>query len=326
MEQKPSLTLELDSHSADAGLDTRIEAFLDVVKSYIEINRDKGPRKARPFTPAQIINENGMTWVMDSRGDKYGLDHPRVHVLIPSMGDMGSKLLAASLRHLGVRSTAAPSPAAAELKIGKGYATCKECLPLILTVGSLFGYLEKRVDDNELLVYFMPTSSGPCRFGQYNVLIKNLIHKLQVENVAQISLSCENSYAGLGTDFSIRAFQAVIISDVLEEIYSAVLTIARDKEKAMKIYNKVCEDIIDSMEKDSWPKLKEKLRQAARSLKAIELLQPLSHTPRVALVGEIIREAGRFFQAVPGGKTGSKRYYGQDSTHRRMDILLRLPD
>ncbi len=287
MEQKPSLTLELDSHSADAGLDTRIEAFLDVVKSYIEINRDKGPRKARPFTPAQIINENGMTWVMDSRGDKYGLDHPRVHVLIPSMGDMGSKLLAASLRHLGVRSTAAPSPAAAELKIGKGYATCKECLPLILTVGSLFGYLEKRVDDNELLVYFMPTSSGPCRFGQYNVLIKNLIHKLQVENVAQISLSCENSYAGLGTDFSIRAFQAVIISDVLEEIYSAVLTIARDKEKAMKIYNKVCEDIIDSMEKDSWPKLKEKLRQAARSLKAIELLQPLSHTPRVALVGEI---------------------------------------
>ncbi|MFX4262712.1 acyl-CoA dehydratase activase [Pelotomaculum propionicicum] len=287
MEQKPSLTLELDSHSADAGLDTRIEAFLDVVKSYIEINRDKGPRKARPFKPAQIISENGATWVVDSRGDKYGLTHPRVHVLIPSMGDMGSKMLAASLRHLGVRSTAVPSPAAAELKIGKGHATCKECLPLILTVGSLFGYLDKRVDDNELLVYFMPTSSGPCRFGQYNVLIKNLIQKLQVENVAQISLSCENSYAGLGADFSIRAFQAVIISDVLEEIYSAVLTIARDKEMSMKIYNKVCADIIDSVEKDSWPKLKEKLRQAARSLKAIEVLQPLSHTPKVALVGEI---------------------------------------
>ena len=30
MGQKPSLTLELDSHTADAGLDTRIDAFLDI--------------------------------------------------------------------------------------------------------------------------------------------------------------------------------------------------------------------------------------------------------------------------------------------------------
>ena len=30
MARKPSLTLELDSHTADAGLETRIEAFLDI--------------------------------------------------------------------------------------------------------------------------------------------------------------------------------------------------------------------------------------------------------------------------------------------------------
>lgn len=287
MENKPSLTLELDSHSADAGLDTRIEAFLDVVKSYIEINRDIEEPEVRSFKPAEVINENGTTWVMDSRGERYRLNHPRVHVLMPSMGDIGSKMLAASLRHLGVRATAAPSPAANELKIGKGHATCKECLPLILTVGSLFDYLDKRYDDGELLVYFMPTSSGPCRFGQYNVLIKNLIQKMQLEDVTQISLTCENGYAGLGTDFTIRAFQAVIISDVLEEIYSAILTIARDKEKAMEVYNEVCEKIIYSVEKDSWKNLKEKLREAARSLKRIEVLQPLEQTPKTALVGEI---------------------------------------
>ncbi|MDD4334344.1 MAG: acyl-CoA dehydratase activase [Desulfotomaculaceae bacterium] len=287
MGQKPSLTLELDSHSADAGLDTRIEAFLDVVKSYIEINRDTGLPQTRPFKPAETIIENGVTWVVDSRGERYKLDHPRVHVLVPSMGDTGSKLLAASLRRLGVRATAVPSPAADELKVGKGHATCKECLPLILTVGSLFGYLEKRVDPRELLVYFMPTSAGPCRFGQYNILIENLIQKLQIENVTQISLSCENSYAGLGTGFTIRAFQAIIISDVLEEIYSAVLTIARDKEESLKIYYDVCDMITRSVEKDSWKKLKGTLREAARVLKAIKTLQPLEQTPKVALVGEI---------------------------------------
>lgn len=53
---------------------------------------------------------------------------------------------------------------------------------------------------------------------------------MQIEDVAQISLTCDNGYAGLGTDFSARAWQAVVISDVLDDIYSAVLTIARDKK------------------------------------------------------------------------------------------------
>jgi predicted nucleotide-binding protein (sugar kinase/HSP70/actin superfamily) len=38
MGNKPFLTLELDDHTADAGIDTRVEAFLDVVKGYREVN------------------------------------------------------------------------------------------------------------------------------------------------------------------------------------------------------------------------------------------------------------------------------------------------
>ncbi|MCX6164064.1 MAG: acyl-CoA dehydratase activase-related protein, partial [Ignavibacteriae bacterium] len=35
MGDKPSLTLELDSHSADVGIDTRIDAALDIIKNYL---------------------------------------------------------------------------------------------------------------------------------------------------------------------------------------------------------------------------------------------------------------------------------------------------
>ena len=38
MDNKPSLTLELDSHSADAGINTRIDAFLDIVNNYKKNN------------------------------------------------------------------------------------------------------------------------------------------------------------------------------------------------------------------------------------------------------------------------------------------------
>ncbi len=37
MATKPSLTLELDGHTADAGINTRIEAFLDIVRNYRQI-------------------------------------------------------------------------------------------------------------------------------------------------------------------------------------------------------------------------------------------------------------------------------------------------
>ena len=40
MGSKPSLTLELDNHTADAGLETRIEAFLDIVQYYRQLHLD----------------------------------------------------------------------------------------------------------------------------------------------------------------------------------------------------------------------------------------------------------------------------------------------
>ncbi len=287
MGEKPSLTLELDSHSADAGLDTRVEAFLDVVKSYIETSKNENVAEPEKFRPAAVVSENERTWVVDSRGERYPLTHPRVHVLMPSMGDLGSRLLAASLRHLGINATTVPAPASRELKTGKGYASCKECLPLILTVGSLFDYLESRENGDELLVYFMPTSAGPCRFGQYNVFIKSLIEKMRLRDVTQISLTCENGYAGLGAGFTIRAWQSVVIGDALEEIYSAILTVARDRHSALDVFNDACARIISSVEKDDWKGLKEVLRQTAGMLKTIPKERPLGQTPKVALVGEI---------------------------------------
>ncbi|MBW2517961.1 MAG: activase, partial [Deltaproteobacteria bacterium] len=41
MGRKPSLTLELDSHTADAGLETRVEAFLDIVHAYRQLVAQK---------------------------------------------------------------------------------------------------------------------------------------------------------------------------------------------------------------------------------------------------------------------------------------------
>lgn len=287
MKEKPSLTLELDSHTADAGVDTRIEAFIDVVKGYQRTVMESSQSTSGSFAPARILTEGNKTFVIDSKGQRYSLNHPKVHVLVPSMGEVGAKLLAATLRHVGVRADALPAPAEKELKLGRGLASCKECLPLMLTVGSLKDYLDNREDKDEILVYFMPETSGPCRFGQYNVLMKSVIRRLKVEDVALLSLTAENSYAGFGTKFALRAWHSVIISDALDDIYSALLVLAENKEYALKAYYKVCDEIVEQVEKASWNGLLKALQKASKELKAIPLSMSIHDVPKVGLIGEI---------------------------------------
>ncbi len=287
MVDKPSLTLELDSHTADAGIDTRIEAFLDVIKGYTELNREDLVSTTTDFKSAQTLMKDGKLKVISSEGAPYDLHDPKVELLIPSMGHLGSRLLASSFRYININTTVLDAPAKTELKLSQGLVSCKECLPLLLTVGSLVRYIKDNEVNDRVLVYFMPEASGPCRFGQYNILMSDMIEKNNYSNVAILSPTSENSYAGLGMNFTIKAWQSVLLSDILEEIYSGVLVLSKDREQALKIYYEVCDEITEAMASLNWKNLKILLRKLVTKLNTIDIKYPLTEAPTVALVGEI---------------------------------------
>ncbi|MEW6661432.1 MAG: acyl-CoA dehydratase activase [Bacillota bacterium] len=285
MGEKPSLTLELDAHTADAGVDTRVEAFLDVAGSYLTKAR-RPLQDKQDFQPAVMVQEGESWFVRLGLGEHLKLTDPRVKLIIPSMGDYASRLIAAAFRYCGIRAEALPAPADAELQWGKNHATCKECLPLMLTVGSLLRYLDRR-EPGEVTVYFMPETDGPCRFGQYNVLISMLINKLQLPNVAMLSLTSENGYAGLGNKFTQRAFIASVVADVMEEIRAAVLTLSRQKDYGLRIYSDAEKIIEEAIATTEWDQLVKVLQIAAHLLARIPLHKPLAEAVKVALIGEI---------------------------------------
>jgi predicted nucleotide-binding protein (sugar kinase/HSP70/actin superfamily) len=39
----------------------------------------------------------------------------------------------------------------------------------------------------EVVIYFMPETGGPCRFGQYNVFLKNFILKRKIRDIIIIA-------------------------------------------------------------------------------------------------------------------------------------------
>ena len=285
MGEKPSLMLELDAHTADAGIDTRIEAFLDVVAGYRQLAREPGA--PRDFRPARVVLRQGRTWVETGEGRRLPLNDPKVRMLVPSMGDAGAQGVAAAFRYAGFNAVAADPPGREELRLGKGVATCKECLPLLLTAGTLRRYLRERHRPDEVLVYFMASSDGPCRLGQYRPFFDKFLQKNRIDNVAMLSLTCENGYAGISNTFTRRAWQALCIADGLDDVQAAMLALAVDPPAALELLQAAKERIYQSLGMDNREQLLTVLAEEMGTLAGVERKGALGDAVKVTIVGEI---------------------------------------
>ncbi len=288
MGTKPFLILELDSHTADAGIDTRVEAFLDIIEGYRlkftgeeEERYDNGLRFINPGNE-NIHVTNTVT------GEKIPIrNNPRVKMLLSNMGRLGVELLAASLRSSGINAEALPVPDNKTLQMARQFVSGKECLPSHLVLGSALQYLASdkyRKDDIYLL--FVPTTTGPCRTGQYFVFYENLFKDLRLDNVVVITLDSDNSYNELGTNFSRHAWWGVITSDYMKDIETSLRACAKNPVEAMQVYDGLWQELIEIAETDV-TRILPALKRIASEIKKIPLKRTLEESPRVLIVGEI---------------------------------------
>jgi len=287
MGRKPSLTLELDSHTADAGLETRIEAFLDIIRYYREIQKNKTMRYSpkRAFRLAVIQEKKGVTGVRTSDDRWLPLTDPRVRLLVPAMSRYATPLLAAVSRRLGIKAEVLPPADEDVLKLGRGHASCKECLPLQATLGSLLNYAKQRKHD-DVLIYFMVSSDGPCRLGQYHVYTKRVIEKLEIPNMAMFSPTSSNGYYHMGDNYLRAAWRAIVIGDLFDEMWSTVLAGASDRENGLAVFNEEHQAIMRVIDK-RWPILAVQLSKSAVRLSRIKLKKPYEQIPKISLIGEM---------------------------------------
>ena len=289
MGRKPSLTLELDSHTADAGLETRIEAFLDIVHAYRQLEKGSGgpTDNAEGYRPARTIVSEEVFSVIDSDGKTLPYTDPRVTLLFPSMGDLAAQAVAAVFGGSGFNVYAHEPSNDAILKLGRGNTTCKECLPLILTTGTLLNYLQHHKRPDEVVLYFMPTGSGPCRFGQYYIFMEDLVRKLKIPNVAMFSLSSEDGYEGLPTSLHRKSWWAIVLSDIFEDIRSMLLANARSAETAMEEFRHQFDKVLNALGTGRFEALERTMVHVAEKLALIPLKRPAAEVPIISLMGEI---------------------------------------
>lgn len=281
MKDKPVLILELDSHTADAGIETRIEAFFDVIRY-----RKNKQRIHQDYKPLDIsINKNGVFIRKDS--ELIPWTDRRVRLVFPTMGAFGASCLAAVIEHFGVNTYVCPPMGEFEYKLGRGNSLSKECLPLQLTLGSLIRYLSESKSKDEITLYFMPQTSGPCRFGQYNVYMKLWLKQNNVSDIALLSLNSENAYGGLGIAFTLRAWIAILISDLYSNIEKSLMVLHPDKNLAKEMIEKHQKQIIKSLKSDSLSRIFKTLEKISQELALLNLSEKYSKASKVLLTGEI---------------------------------------
>jgi predicted CoA-substrate-specific enzyme activase len=288
MGMKPFLVLELDSHSADAGIDTRVEAFLDIIEGYRSKLTDL--KEERYDNGLRFINKKGEELhILDSKtGEKHPIfNNKKTKILLSNMGEMATELMGAVLRGIGVNAEAFPKSTRETIQVARAHASGKECVPSHLVLGSALQYFSsEKYRKDEIYILFVPITTGPCRTGQYFVFYENLFKDLRLENVVVLTLSADNSYNELGPKFSQHMWYTLAISDYLKDIQSSLRACAADPKTAMAQYDKLWRKTVAIAEQDI-TKMKPTLKQIANEVAKIPLAKKITEVPKVLIVGEI---------------------------------------
>ena len=275
MKGKPYLQLEVDEHSADAGMITRIEAFLDSLKGEkaLEAGREKlfikGSKRASP-TKDRVL-------------------------YFPYMCD-AAYAVAAGARSCGIESWVLPMQDKSDLELGRKYTSSRECFPMICTTGSFLKKLQEPGTDPKKVCFFMPDHNGPCRFGQYNKLQRVIFNNLGYADVEIVSPSNDESYEDLsgdhGTRFRFNAWRGSVAVDLLRKLQQERRPYELIKGETDRVYKKALDKVINSVENGCCD-LNRLMREASANFITIELING-RRKPVIAIVGEIFMRDNAF--------------------------------
>ncbi len=288
MGQKPFLVLELDSHSADAGIDTRVEAFLDIIEGY----------RAKRSELEEERYDNGLRFVNDGRsplhventktGERHELfENKKVKLLLSNMGELSTELMGAVLRGTGVNAEALPIATSKTIQLARSHSSGKECVPSHIVLGSALQFFSSpRYRKDEIYLLFVPITTGPCRTGQYFVYYENLFRDLRLENVVVITMSADNSYNEFGPDFSKKMWFSLAIGDYMKDVQNTLRACAADSKAAVSWFSSKWKDLMGLAERDI-RKMVPALKLLAAEAAKIPLARDPVKSPRVLVVGEI---------------------------------------
>ena len=231
MKGKPYLHLEVDEHASNIGVLTRLEAFVDSLKTDNTAITIKNP----------IINTDNQKTIKNNNIESY-----EGNIYIPNIYPY-SNILQMILIKKGINAKLLSYTSKESLEIGKKESISKEYLSLMALMGDIFSQLEDIKDKNVSIL--IPQDEGSEVFGQYSKLLKQKINSTKFKNINIESPFIENLLEdeNYGMDFGLAliAGDLVMSSDkknrdfYLNKILNNINSNSFDKELLIDIANNI---------------------------------------------------------------------------------------
>lgn len=272
---KPYLQIEVDEHSADAGMITRYEAFLDSLKGYQKVHKGEH----------QIFRPGSMRSTADNGRILY----------VPYMND-NAHALAAAIRSTGMESEVLPMQNNGDIELGRKHTSSRECFPMTATTGSFLRKLMEPGVDPKRVSFFMPDHNGPCRFGQYNKFQRIIFDRLGYTDAEIISPANDGAYEdishGQGKKLRFRAWKGFVAIDLLRKMQQERRPYEVNKGDTNKVYEHALKDVATAIEQGA-NDLPNVLQRIANEFKNIKIVDG-PRKPVIPVIGEIFMRDNAF--------------------------------
>jgi predicted nucleotide-binding protein (sugar kinase/HSP70/actin superfamily) len=277
MRGKPYLQIEIDEHSADVGAITRCEAFLDSIEH------------------ARVKEVQEEVVVVDD-SDRLAAAAGGVirKLYIPDMAPHAHPFAAAFTKS-GVPAEVLPESDGKTLEYGRTFTSGKECYPCIVTTGDMVKKCKDPDFDPDRSAFFMPSGTGPCRFGQYSRLQRLVLRELGLDGIPIISPNqgrqFYNEMGQVAKGFDRLAWRGLLAADFLEKMLHERRPYEKIKGRTDRVFWESIGWVCDAITQGG--SIFDALRKSRDCFLEVEIDKG-EKRPLIGIVGEIFVRSNRF--------------------------------
>lgn len=224
--KKPFLTVEMDEHTGDAGINTRLQAFFNTVKSYLGI-------EAKQTSKVFSVKLKGLDKI---KGKKI--------LLIPPMSKH-IYAMSAVFNAYGIQSRVLEVSPDETMERARSCTCGLVCTPYLHTTEAMLNFMQKPEFDQEKYAFFqLTTDCGPCRLGQYASLESLLFQKKGIDIDIIIGGELRSEF-NLGIPLLVKFWPGITAVDQLEKMRMHTRPYEVNKGISDKIYDKYVKRLLD---------------------------------------------------------------------------------
>ncbi len=199
---RPALSVELDGHSAEAGLETRLEAFADAIS---QGSRDREGCAAAPLpgpkaSPIRLARDPALL-----RGRVIALSdfHDLAHAF------------AGAFERAGMEARIMPMATEETRRLGEKHSNGRECNPYTIILGDLVSWALDPSVPNDRKGFFITSARGPCLLTHYATGFSRVMRKMGAGDLVIWNPTGKELETVLSLGESVALWQGIIATNYL---------------------------------------------------------------------------------------------------------------